>query len=303
MKKLLLIGGDSFIAQKFSQLYNPDSITSIARKKTGIKNEHIFDDFFQIPEDLFQNAEVCINFAAIVHQPKEKSLLVYDRINYELAMANAQKAMKSGITHFIQMSTMAVYGNQEIIDSSTHCMPKGLYALSKYKADQALLGMQTPDFKVCILRPPMVYGGGNAPGNMMRLIKLTDSGVPLPFKGIHNKKSFVHVGNLSFFIHQIVEQNLGGVQLVADPCPVSTEELIRMMADELNRNPVLFKLPGWILSLVNSMYPALYYKLFGNMEIHPTINHFGPFEVKDVENGIHEMVQWYKSQKSHAKNH
>lgn len=56
---------------------------------------------------------------------------------------------------------MGVYGIETgYITKDTIAKPKTPYAKSKYEAEQHLLKMNTDDFKIAILRPPIVYGRG-----------------------------------------------------------------------------------------------------------------------------------------------
>ncbi|MDP3041583.1 MAG: GDP-mannose 4,6-dehydratase [Candidatus Omnitrophota bacterium] len=71
--------------------------------------------------------------------------------------------------------------------------------------------------------------------NFRSLIKLAGSGLPLPFKGINNRRSFLYVGNLVDAIGVCVEhpKAVGETFLVSDGQDVSTVELIRMIAGEM----------------------------------------------------------------------
>ncbi len=71
----------------------------------------------------------------------------------------------------------------------------------------AFLGSR--EFKVAIVRPPLVFGPG-VKGNMLRLMKLLDSKWPMPFEVAHSKRSMVNVANLKAMIERIVIDRLPG---------------------------------------------------------------------------------------------
>ncbi|MFH1900881.1 MAG: NAD-dependent epimerase/dehydratase family protein [Candidatus Omnitrophota bacterium] len=104
-------------------------------------------------------------------------------------------------------------------------------------------GLQT-----VILRLPLVYGPG-VKANFRNLIKIASSGLPLPFKGINNRRSFLYVGNLVDAIGVCIEhpKAAGETFLVSDGQDVSTPDLIRMIAHAMGKKAVLFSLPHGIL--------------------------------------------------------
>jgi len=292
--KILIIGSDSFIAKLFINNYNHGNVKGISHTVKSFSNEIVISDFSQIEENVFSDIDVVINFAAIVHSPHIKDPVLYNKINNDLTVLNAQKSKKAGIKLFIQLSTVAVYGNVSNININTPYKPIDPYSWSKLKADEELLAMQSNLFKVAIIRPPMVYGGGNAPGNMLRLIKLIDKGIPLPFKGINNTRDFINVHNLIQYLSIITEKQLYGIYLISDKKPISLENLINIISGFLGKKVILFKLPDCLLHCIKLIRPNEFNKLFENLSVKTNfpyenfINHFS------IENGICEMTEWYK---------
>jgi len=289
---ILILGSDSYIAQKFiSQYSNNYSIVGISRVKTGIANEYVIKDFTEINANVFNDVEVVFNFAAIVHRSDIKKEKIYDEVNYHLAILNAQKAKKAGVKLFIQMSTIAVYGNASDISIDTPCSPQNAYGRSKLKADNELLKMQDDIFKVAIFRLPMVYGGGKAPGNMMRLIGLADKGFPLPFKGINNNRDFINVNNLIQYLNIVAEKQLSGIYLISDKEPVSIEYLLFIISKYLGKKVSLIKIPKWFLELLRLILPNEFVKLYGMLRVHPNFPNEKLINRFTVEDGIREMVE------------
>ena len=165
------------------------------------------------------------------------------------------------------MSTIAAYGNQSYIDKSTVEKPLNPYGKSKLLADNVLKEMVSEDFKVLILRPPMIYGEANAPGNMRKLINLVNTGLPLPLAGINNKKQFLNIDNLVAFLDEATEREITGIRIPADKESISTTELIKLIGKNLNKQAFLFRIPGQIW-FVKHFFPALYQKLYTDLIIH-----------------------------------
>lgn len=293
---LLIIGSDSFIAQNFIKKYRGETnITAVSRFETKNDYDIIIPDFFQIPDELFLGKDVVINFAAIVHRPNIKNEIIYDDVNCKLTLFNANKSKKAGVFLFIQMSSVAVYGNASDISMATPTNPLNPYGKSKLKADEELLKLQDESFKVALIRPPMVYGGGNAPGNLMRLIKLTDRGFPFPFKGINNSRDFINVNNLIQYIKIVAELKLNGIYLISDNEPVSTVYLLETISRYLGRRISLIRIPILVLNIFKFIFRDNYEKLFGTLRIKTNISGEYLINRYTIDQGIYEMVDYYKS--------
>ena len=99
-----------------------------------------------------------------------------------------------------------------------------------------------------VVRPPLVYGPG-VRANFRRLLQLVDSGLPLPFASIHNRRSFVFVGNLTALLRRCAESPAaaGRTFLAADGEDLSTPELARRMGKAFGREPRLVPFPSFLL--------------------------------------------------------
>ncbi|MBI5538877.1 MAG: NAD-dependent epimerase/dehydratase family protein [Bacteroidia bacterium] len=290
--RIVVIGSDSFIAKRYIDFVHDkiDSIIGISRVGSSVKNELFIPDFSTIPESVFQGADVIINFSAIVHRPDIKDESIYDDVNYRLTILNAQKAKRAGVGLFIQMSTIAVYGGSQYIDEHTICCPNTPYGSSKLKADIELLSMLDDVFKVAIVRPPMVYGAIDAPGNMLRLIKLVRLKLPLPFGNANCTRDFIHIKNLTQYLGQITINQLSGVFILSDHQPVSTNQLIRIIAKYLDRKVLLINMPRFLQFFFRFLFKTEYNKLFGGQSVFTNFPKEDDITRYSVEDGIREMV-------------
>lgn len=295
---ILIIGGSSFVAKSFISLNKGNyDIKLVSRSKTNNAPEFIIDNFKLIPEELFQGVDFVINCAAVVHQKKELPDSYYQEINYELAVDLAQKAKKNGVKGFIQLSTIAVYGNISIINSETIPCPINAYGSSKLMADKHLLEMADDNFNVSVLRPPMIYGGKNAPGNMMRLIGLVKKGFPLPFKNAIHKKDFLNVHNLVAYMEAAILNNKTNVYLLKDNNGISTFDLIHLIGDKLGKRIIQFSIPEFAIKLIRKFKPEIFDKLYGGLQIDSgktnMILQINPN--KTINEGIDEMVSDFRN--------
>ncbi|MEI7595020.1 MAG: NAD-dependent epimerase/dehydratase family protein [Bacteroidota bacterium] len=298
---ILIIGGDSFVAKSFIAYHrNNYNIKLISRSETNYQNEIILNDFFEIPIDAFKDIDIVINCAAIVHQPKETSNDLYNKINCELAVLNAKKAKENGVKTFIQLSTIAVYGSTENISDLSIENPNNLYGSSKLKADKILFTLSDEAFNTIILRPSMLYGGGNAPGNMMKLIGFADKSIPLPFKNANNKRFFLNIHNLIGFIEASILYKQSNIFVLCDNESISTKELISQISKSLKKADKQISIPQSLLSILKKIKPDIFNKLYGELTIDNTrateILGFNP--THNIEQGIIEMTKYYLDNKN-----
>jgi UDP-glucose 4-epimerase len=297
---LLIIGGNSFVAKSFIAYHQHNyTIKTVSRNKTLHTNEYIVSDYSRIPTELFDGVDVVLNCTAIVHQLGEVADFVYNKINFELASGLAENAKIMGVKTFIQLSTIAVYGNAELINSSTIENPTNSYGESKLKADKKIMLLANDSFSTLIFRPPMIYGGEDSPGNMMRLVKIVEKGLPLPFKNASNKRDFINVHNFVDFIEVAIKINKTNIYLVTDSAAISTHELVSLISKHLGKKTIQFSVPTIFLNILKKVKPDLIDKLFGTLSIDPTksIETLKHKPIHTVESGIVEMIKWYQKKK------
>ncbi len=107
---------------------------------------------------------------------------------------------------------------------------------------------QKPDGKrVYILRPCMIHGPGNK-GNLNLLYSIVRKGIPWPLGAFHNQRSFLSIDNLVYIVNQIIQKDIEpGIYQVADDEAVSTNELIHLMVESMNRKARIWNLPPGII--------------------------------------------------------
>src|SRR3989338_4878051 len=104
--------------------------------------------------------------------------------------------------------------------------------------------------EVVIVRPPLVYGPG-VKGNFIRLLKVVDKGIPMPFASVHNKRSLIYLGNLvdALILCAVHPAAAGGTYLVSDGEDIPTPELIRRLGRAMGHAAGLFPLQPGLLKL------------------------------------------------------
>ena len=179
------------------------------------------------PADIdFSSVDTVFHVAGIAHRKETKeNAHEYYEVNRNLAIKTAKAAKNNGVKHFIILSTMGVYGmTMGKINENTPLNPVNHYQKAKAQADEKLLALASDDFKVCIVRPPMVYGKG-CKGNYQSLRKFA---LKFPFfPQYNNSRSMIHIDNLASIIVAIIVNEVSGVVLPQDREFVNTSDMVR----------------------------------------------------------------------------
>ena len=252
MKKVLITGNNSFIGKRFIQMFNDSEylvdVISLRNDEWKLKD--------------FQDYDAIVHVAAIVHQnEKEVKYEVYDKVNHQLAIEVARKAKEEGVKQFIFLSTMSVYGlNVGHIISDTSLNPISLYARSKLAAEQSLQDMNSEEYKVAIIRPPMVYGDTNK-GNYSILRKIALS-TPI-FPKIENERSAIYIDNLCEFLKVVIDTQMQGVFFPQNAKYMSTSETVSLIAKAHSKKVYQSKLLA--LAIQPLMFSPTLKKAFGSL--------------------------------------
>lgn len=288
--RLLVTGTGGFIGRRFLEL-NRDlfDLLPVSLRETAVED---------IP---LEGVDAIVHLAGKAHEMRPVPDQVYYDVNYTLTKKLAEEARKKGVPHFIYASSVKVYGDEaeRMLDEKSPCVPTDAYGKSKLQAEEMLQHMSALNFKVAIVRPPLVYGP-QVKGNMIRLLQLADKNIPLPFGNITNKRSMVYLDNVIHLINTIAEQQATGIFIAGDDAPVSTGYLISTIRKYLGKPANLLSIPGFARKLLQTVRPALYTRLFGSYIIdNSTTNRRLRFQPPvSTEKGIEEMVEWYRQSKT-----
>jgi UDP-glucose 4-epimerase len=247
-----------------------------------------------------RDVDTLVHLAGKAHDMSLQDEAVYFDINYSITRELAEHAIESGVKHFIYISSVKVYGegSETPLHESSPCHPEDPYGRSKLKAEEFLLSLKSLDFTVSIVRPPVVYGP-NVKGNIIRLLGAIEKGRPLPLGNTGNQRSMVFVDNLIELIHRIIDTRTTGIFVAGDEKPLSTDELIRLISDEMGKNIRLVTVPGVLRKAMKALKPGLYKRLFGsfvidNSNTNQRLDFKPPYS---TEYGIGEMVKWYAKER------
>jgi nucleoside-diphosphate-sugar epimerase len=171
------------------------------------------------------------------------------------AAALARAAMSAGIERIVLLSSIKVLGESTAdLPFRAHQAPapEDIYGLAKWRTEESMRAAAGE--RLVILRSPLVHGPG-VKANFRALIRLVDTGLPLPFGAIANRRSLVFLDNLIDLIEITLAHPdaAGETFLLRDDTDVSTPELVRRIAAALGRKARLFALPPPLLQLAGAL--------------------------------------------------
>jgi nucleoside-diphosphate-sugar epimerase len=252
----------------------------------------------------------CAGSSQALYEIGADGIAAYRRANVDGSRRLAEQAAAEGVRRLVYLSSIKVNGASTEGLLHPFGPPKegklevtsptaDLYGASKWEAEQALWAVSAKTgLEVVVVRPPLVYGPG-VKGNMLRLLRWVDQGLPLPLGAVRNQRSMVGISNLVDLLVRCIDHPdaSGQTFLVSDGHDLSTPQLIRLAAEGMGRPlrlvsvPVaMLKIGGFLLArreqigrLVNSLQ-------VDSGHVRTKLGWTPPVSVED---GVREMAKWY----------
>lgn len=270
-ERVLVTGADGFVGRYVCRrliesgyslragVRNVESISDLRRTVPGLSDSSLLGDLGAGPElrGPLAGVSTVMHLAARVHVMKESSgdpLQEFRRVNVEGTKFLARAAAEAGVRRLIFVSTIKVNGDStpgEPFHIDMPPSPQDAYAISKWEAEKTLRSIAAESgLEVVVVRPPLVYGPG-VRGNFLRLMRLVDRALPLPWPKEENRRSMIGAENLADFLVLCVDhpKAAGHSFLVKDSEDVSTRELITRLARLLDRPVRLVPVPESLIRL------------------------------------------------------
>lgn len=267
MKKVLITGKSSYIGQSFTNWCS--QMNDGAGNEIEIHTTSLRDDTWQ--QEDWSSFDAILHVAGLAHvdvsHADEQTKQNYYHINRDLTCQAATKAKADGVSQFVFLSSIIIFGDsapigkEKVITKDTKPSPANFYGDSKLEAEKGLLELESEDFTITIVRPPFVYGKGSK-GNYNRLASLAKK-IPL-FPNVDNHRSMIHIDNLCELLRLLIIQNKGGIIMPQNATQESTSKMVQTIARVHGKKLHLIPGFGWLLKL---MAHATGYvnKVFGNL--------------------------------------
>lgn len=263
MKKVLITGAGSYVGESVRSY-----ILRSAPGQFQIDSVDTMGDNWKKAD--YTQYDVVYHVAGIAHvnaDPKMEPL--YYKVNRDLTIEVAKHALAAGVKQFIFMSSQIVFHESqslktEMLTKDTLEKPNGFYGDSKLQAERGLKDLEKEGkMKICILRPPMIYGP-KSKGNFLRLGWLATKTPVFPLW--HNKRSMLYIDNLGEFVKQAILRELEGTYYPQNRELADTVEIVRFFAKKYHHriwfsrlfNPLVW-LGSFVLQPLNKMFASYYY--------------------------------------------
>ena len=249
--KIVVLGASGFIGMHLCKKLVKENIKILAliRNKNSKEAKELLKMDVQVLEtgDLFEKkifskditrVKYLINLAALAHlnsKSFKKKLYHLNNIENNIIRNFSNKNLK-----ILHISSAKV--SDKIENNLTD------YAIVKKNGESIIRKYYK---KHTILRPPLVYGP-NVKANFLILMKAIYNNIPLPFKKLSEKRSYMYIENLTDAILLVIKKNhfIGKTYEISDNCMITNEKLVCFMASALGKKAKLFYLNPKIINLM-----------------------------------------------------
>lgn len=286
-RKILITGKGSYVGTNFIKWLEqwPDQYEVVELSVRGTEwKRHDFSIY-----------DVVLHVAGIAHVSTDPSMEhQYYKVNRDLAIEVAEKAKEEHIKQFIFTSSIIVYGGsshinkKRVIDRSTIPQPSNFYGNSKLQAEEGINLLESDDFKVVIIRPPMIYGKGSK-GNYPKLASFARK-FPV-FPDIDNERSMLHIDNLCEFIRLMINNNEHGLYFPQNKEYVSTSHMVKLISEIQGKRIYFVRIFNPLIRCM-SKYIMTVNKVFGSMIYERDMSQYkNNYIIRDLKDSIRVTEQ------------
>jgi UDP-4-keto-D-QuiNAc 4-reductase len=241
----------------------------------------------------------------VLHDAAADPLGQYRAVNVAGTVRLAHECVAARVPRLVFLSSIKVNGERTgdwpPFTEADSPAPEDPYGVSKLEAEAELRAIAADSgLEVAVVRPCLVYGPG-VRGNLARLLRALERGVPLPLGSVRNRRSLMGLANLCDLLVRCATdpRAAGETFLASDGTDLSTPQLIRWLADGVGRPARLIGVPPRWLELGARLAGAraAYDRLCGSLQVDSSKAR----EVLDwqpsvpVDEGLRETGAWYRA--------
>lgn len=198
-----ITGGSGFIGKTLVEKHiaNGDDVRILTRyASTKFKHNRINMYYGDLTGSVDKLASFVENVDVLYHcagETRDENKMYETHL---IGTKNLCEAAKNKIGHWVQLSSVGVYGPQSdgVITEKTLENPVGVYELTKLMSDQIVMDYTSNNaFTSTILRPSNIYGSTMKNQSIFQLIKMIDMGLFFFVKDAERASAnYIHVDNV-----------------------------------------------------------------------------------------------------------
>lgn len=279
---VLITGGTGFIGSRLALkcLEQNNSVKVFAQANNAMEQENleylknhgarVVTGSMTDREEVFKAAkdiDIIYHLAAAQHEAN-----ISDQIFENVNVTGTKNILDAGVENkaarFIHGSTIGVYGDMNgIIDEDTPCNPDNIYGKTKLAGEKLVLSY-AKKIPVVIIRIPETYGPGDR--RLLKLFRAIKKNMFFMIGSGENLHHLIFIDDLIKCFLKVAEHEnaLNDCFIIAGKLAISTKEMVKTIADELNANMLKMSFPMWpffILAIIME-------KTMGPLGIQPPIH-------------------------------
>jgi len=314
--KILTTGGSGFAGKHFLRILVKEGfgiLNLVNKNPANVKGvNEIKIESFEINDlgKYLNEVDTIVHLAATLGSTKA-DFDYFLKVNSIFPENLIKAAIAKGVKKFIYISSAGVYGkgSNDIIDENFPPNPVDKYERTKYSGEKSVLKYKDR-INIVIVRPGWIYGPEDK--RTLKLYKAINSGKFFIAGRGNGKQTPVFVEDFARALLLIIKMELksGEIFNIAGDELIKTEDMVKIIAKELNKNIIPFKIPllplkilvkflDLISSITKINFPLTSSSLSFferskplSIEKAKKILEFSP--QKNFKEGIKETVEWYK---------
>lgn len=261
--RLLLLGGASTLARaivyRASERFECRLVVRRPIPSAVPLDVQVVPDYDELPPACFEGVDSVVNCVGRT-APDPEGASLHD-VNVEIPVQVARQALRAGATHFIQSSSLSIYGGAHFIDHATHPSPSSDYGRSKLAAERELERLSDDGLRLANLRFPMLYGDGGA-GKLTTLARWMLRLRMFPAPRELPSRSILHYQNAAAAVLSIAAHGSSGNFFVSDLPLFDLRDLVEALRSERDAEVRLLQFPDLLFTLLRQLAPGVHASLY-----------------------------------------
>lgn len=259
--RLLITGGTGFIGSRLALLAARRGLQATVTGQTNspaelARNEELAKAGVSVLQGPLQDAafareavkecDLVIHLAAAQHEANVPESY-FREVNVEGTRALLEASRAAGVKRFVYGSTIGVYGEagQRTLDEQTPPRPMNMYGRTKLEAEKVVREFDA--IPTSIVRISETYGPGDL--RLLKLFKGLDKGRFFVIGAGLNQRQVIHVNDLAegLLLVSAHPAAVGETFVMAGHEVMTTNDMVKIVADAIGRKPPAFRVPMWPL--------------------------------------------------------